>query len=271
MKQFYILFFYCTVYIVIATKFKHETQHHSISDLKEFFEKEIETMQLKQDQIVKNMKAEMSENNNLLEQKMINMKMKFDSENNDKTGKIKQLEEQLKKQEKRFVAEIIDLQQKLNKIGSGRRNIITKQACSIEVKNLSNTVTRFTKEVLKLKDDIDRVDNDVKVIEKTMKGVNKDKRTNYTDSEDSAEGNTAFVQSIRHQGRGIVNLFVQLNLNSSNTDGSFPMVNSNSYLSTYEIRPIAQENKKQKLQEVFILSLNCMLCILIRITLTRRF
>ena len=36
---------------------------------------------------------------------------------------------------------------------------------------------------------------------------------------------------------------IQLNLNSSNTDGSFTMVNSNSFLSPLEILLIAQENK----------------------------
>ena len=36
---------------------------------------------------------------------------------------------------------------------------------------------------------------------------------------------------------------LQLNLNSSNTDGSFTMVNSNSVLSPYEIIPLAEENK----------------------------
>ena len=33
---------------------------------------------------------------------------------------------------------------------------------------------------------------------------------------------------------------IQSNLNSSNTDGSFTMVNSNSFLSPYEILPTAQ-------------------------------
>ena len=33
------------------------------------------------------------------------------------------------------------------------------------------------------------------------------------------------------------------NFNSSKTDGSFIMANSNSFLSPYEILPIAQENK----------------------------
>ena len=37
--------------------------------------------------------------------------------------------------------------------------------------------------------------------------------------------------------------FIQSNLNSSNTDGSFTMAYSNSFLSPYEILPIAQENK----------------------------
>ena len=36
---------------------------------------------------------------------------------------------------------------------------------------------------------------------------------------------------------------VQSNINSSNTDGSFTMANSNSFLSPYKILPLAQENK----------------------------
>ena len=36
---------------------------------------------------------------------------------------------------------------------------------------------------------------------------------------------------------------IQSNLNSSNTDGSFTMANSNSFLSPDEILPLAQENK----------------------------
>ena len=36
---------------------------------------------------------------------------------------------------------------------------------------------------------------------------------------------------------------IQSNLNGSNTDGSFTMANSNSFLSPYEILLIAQENK----------------------------
>ena len=37
-------------------------------------------------------------------------------------------------------------------------------------------------------------------------------------------------------------LDIQSNLHSSNTDGSFTMANSNSFLSPYEIFPLAQEN-----------------------------
>ena len=37
---------------------------------------------------------------------------------------------------------------------------------------------------------------------------------------------------------------VQSNVNSANTDGSLTMANSNSFLSPYEILPIAQENKQ---------------------------
>ena len=36
---------------------------------------------------------------------------------------------------------------------------------------------------------------------------------------------------------------IQSNLDGSNTDGSFTMANSGSFLSPYEILPIAQENK----------------------------
>ena len=36
---------------------------------------------------------------------------------------------------------------------------------------------------------------------------------------------------------------VQSNLNSSNTDGTLTMANSNSFLSPYEVLTIAQENK----------------------------
>ena len=62
---------------------------------------------------------------------------------------------------------------------------------------------------------------------------------------------------------------LQSNLNSSNTDGSFTMANSNSFLSPYEILPLAQENKY--LGKFSYLSWNCMLCILIRIASSRRF
>ena len=36
---------------------------------------------------------------------------------------------------------------------------------------------------------------------------------------------------------------LQSNLDGSNTDGSFTMANSNTFLNPYEILPIAQENK----------------------------
>ena len=43
--------------------------------------------------------------------------------------------------------------------------------------------------------------------------------------------------------RLLKHIHIQSNLNSSNTDGSFTMANSNSFLSPYEILPLAQENK----------------------------
>ena len=45
------------------------------------------------------------------------------------------------------------------------------------------------------------------------------------------------------------------NLDGSNTDGSFTMANSNSFLSPYEIRPIAQENKYLRKFSYFIVKL----------------
>ena len=62
---------------------------------------------------------------------------------------------------------------------------------------------------------------------------------------------------------------LQSNLNTSNTDGSFTMANTNSFLSHYEILPITQENKY--LGKFSISSWNCMLCVLIRIASSRRF
>ena len=48
---------------------------------------------------------------------------------------------------------------------------------------------------------------------------------------------------------------LQSNLNSSNTDGSFTMANSNSVLSPYEILPIDQENKYLRKVSYFIMKL----------------
>ena len=48
---------------------------------------------------------------------------------------------------------------------------------------------------------------------------------------------------------------IQSNLDGSNTDGSFTMANLNSFLSPYEILPIAQENKYLKKFSYFIVNL----------------
>ena len=48
---------------------------------------------------------------------------------------------------------------------------------------------------------------------------------------------------------------IQSNLNSSNTDGSFTMANSNSILSPYEILPLGQENKSLWKFSYFIMKL----------------
>ena len=49
--------------------------------------------------------------------------------------------------------------------------------------------------------------------------------------------------------------YIQSNLDGSNTDGSFIMANSNSFLSPYEILPIAQENKYLRKFFYFIVKL----------------
>ena len=46
-----------------------------------------------------------------------------------------------------------------------------------------------------------------------------------------------------------------LQTDGSNTDGSFTMANSNSFLSPYEILPIAQENKYLRKFSYFIVKL----------------
>ena len=51
------------------------------------------------------------------------------------------------------------------------------------------------------------------------------------------------------------NMFIQSNLNSSNTDGLFTMANSNSVLSANEILPIDQENKYLRKLSYFIMKL----------------
>ena len=48
---------------------------------------------------------------------------------------------------------------------------------------------------------------------------------------------------------------LQSNLDGSNTDGSFSMANSNSFLSPYEILPTAQENKYLRKFSYFIAKL----------------
>ena len=48
---------------------------------------------------------------------------------------------------------------------------------------------------------------------------------------------------------------IQSNLDSSNTDGSFTMANSNSFFSPFEVLPIAQENKYLGKFSYFIVTL----------------
>ena len=55
----------------------------------------------------------------------------------------------------------------------------------------------------------------------------------------------------------IPNILIQLNLNSSNTDGSFTMDNSNSFFSPYGILPIAQESKYRRTFFLFYHDIVC--------------
>ena len=54
-----------------------------------------------------------------------------------------------------------------------------------------------------------------------------------------------------------------------NTDDSFTMANSNSFLSPLKILVIARENKY--FREIFVFIMKCMLCVLIRIASMRQF
>ena len=62
-------------------------------------------------------------------------------------------------------------------------------------------------------------------------------------------------------------LYIQSNLNSSKTDGSFIMANSNSFLISYEILPLAQEIKYLGKFPYFILKLYFVLRVLIEVIL----
>ena len=57
---------------------------------------------------------------------------------------------------------------------------------------------------------------------------------------------------------GVIIIFhgqIQMNLYGMNTDSSFTMANSNSFMSPYEILPIAQENKYLRNFSYFIVKL----------------
>ena len=55
---------------------------------------------------------------------------------------------------------------------------------------------------------------------------------------------------------------LQSNLNRSNTDGSFTMAESNSFLSPYEILPIAPEKKKKNIfKEIFLFYHEIICCV----------
>ena len=64
-----------------------------------------------------------------------------------------------------------------------------------------------------------------------------------------------FCTSFRGLYVNIKRRHIQLNLHSSNTDGSFTMANSNSVLSPYEILPMDQENKYLRKLSYFIMKL----------------
>ena len=68
------------------------------------------------------------------------------------------------------------------------------------------------------------------------------------DWSDCANANVDLSLCLAHISEGtfsdvMAHIFIQKNLDSSNTDGSFTMPNSKSFLSPYKILPTAQENK----------------------------
>ena len=65
-----------------------------------------------------------------------------------------------------------------------------------------------------------------------------------------------FSHTATHNGTGTwYSSRIKSNLNSSNANGSFTIANSNSFLSPYEILPIAQENKYLGIFSFFIMKL----------------
>ena len=63
---------------------------------------------------------------------------------------------------------------------------------------------------------------------------------------------------------------IQYNLNSSSTDGSFTVDDSNSFF-FQSLQSSSNSSRKQILRVFLLLSWHCMLCVLIRIASSRRF
>ena len=71
---------------------------------------------------------------------------------------------------------------------------------------------------------------------KKKKQKNKNKKKTTKTFESATVNDPLMFESFKYY-------YIQSNLDSSNTDSSFTMANSNSFLSSYEILPIALKNK----------------------------
>ena len=112
--------------MLFASGAENGTQYDNQMDLNAPFETKLEHMQLKYDNIIRNLQDMVTESTLLMEQKMNGMRKDFDSETREKSERIKQLEEKLEMQRKIFQDEIVYLKQKLDASTQDRRGKISK-------------------------------------------------------------------------------------------------------------------------------------------------
>ena len=122
--QFYLLLLLHKMLIVSGAE--NGYQYENQMDLNAPFETKLEHMQLKYDNVIRSLQDMVTESTLLMEQKMNGMRKEFDSEIQEKSDRITQLEEKLEMQRKVFQDEIVYLKQKLDASNQDRRGKILK-------------------------------------------------------------------------------------------------------------------------------------------------